>query len=264
MERKRGDTLPMSHLPPSGNFSTSHGYQPPRRVRDVKDFAVVVFIGLTLVPLYAAWTGKMNGLVAGGLIVALAIAAVILQNADTFTSFVAEWRDLKIRLERIQREVFAKVETVRRIGEETAELATFTALSVGRYAADDLQAQLLASRDRIVSIMKEIGVDETKIKATAERFNQRVADDLRKAVTSAVERATHSIREQALASHQEPPFDRNAVYAEVVRRLSTYSGSEQDRAAFLAYLQGLWVETAAAAPTLDILDRFLNTGRLKP
>lgn len=206
----------------------------------------------------------MNGLVAGGLIVALAISAVILHNADNFSSFVAEWRDLKIRLERIQREVFAKVEMVRRIGEETAELATFTALSVGRFAGEDLQAQLLASRDRIVSIMKEIGVDETKIRATAERFNHRVADDLRNNVASAVDRATHSIREQALASHQEPPFDRTAVRAEVVRRLSTYSGSEQDRAAFLAYLHGLGVETAAVAPTLDILDYFLKTGMLKP
>ena len=164
--------------------------------------------------------------------------------------------------ERIKAEGAYKL--VRKIGEETAELTAFAALQVGRFASSDsLDTQLLQSKDRIVTILSEIGADKNRIFSIENRFIERIASDLKNKVNDAVWKAI----DVALRKHmQEPPpytMDINIIRTEAQRRLSLYSGSDKDRKDLIGYLNSQGITDQEIFDRLDDLDHFLKFHKLK-
>lgn len=228
-------------------------------------------LSLLIVPLFfpisfmLLWKRKINAAGLAGLIVALAYAAGFLYNAESIKKMSTKLMggELVTELEDIRNDVFAKTETVRKIGEETAELVTFTALNVGRFVSSDLQGQLLQTKDRVILVLKEIGADEAKIRNVSNKFDKRIADDLCYEVVKVVENTTANMINQARNKNLPLPFEREQVLAEVRKKLETYGGSEKERAMFLEYLQKQNISDAKIASALDGVDLFLKTGNLK-
>jgi len=148
------------------------------------------------------------------------------------------------------------------MGEGVAELATFSALQIGRYPPPDLQAQLLQNKNRVTALMQQIGADKEKVKSISDQFDKRVADDLKHNISLAVQRATKDAQQKSDQGDEQPSLNRGEVIAEVERRLALYSGNEQDRKALLLYLEHTGISDEAVISALNELDHFLRNQEL--
>lgn len=227
----------------------------------MKEFVLVIFLFFAG---YAIWRVKASGRTYSFLLVSIAIGIAIIYNADMLKKLSTKsgLGELQAEWEHTKEEVYVKLETVRKMGERVAELATFAALQVGRYPPPDLQAQLLRNKSRIAALMQQIGADKEKVKSISDQFDKRVADDLRHNISRAVQRATKDEQQKSDQGDGRPSFNRGEVIAEVERRLVLYSGNEQDRKALLSYLEQTGITDEVVIAALNELDHFLRTQEL--
>jgi hypothetical protein len=213
---------------------------------------------------YAIWRVKPNGWTYFLLLISTAVGVALIYNVDTIRKLSTKYShgELQAEWEHTKEEVYVKLETVRKMGEGVAELATFAALQVGRYSPPDLQAQLLQNKSRIAALMQQIGADKEKVKSISDQFDKRVADDLRHNISHAVQRATKCEQQKSDQGDGRPSFNRGEVIAEAERRLALYSGNEQDRKALLSYLEQTGITDEAVIAALNELDHFLRTQEL--
>jgi len=157
-------------------------------------------------------------------------------------------RNLRITLNEIRREkreTYAKAESVRKIGEEIAELIAFNVTSVGRFAPEDLDERILNARDKIKRTLTEIGSDSTKIEVISSQIDTTVFNDLKKHVYDEITRIT---------AHVETRMERKDIHNKVKELLIDY-----DRNSLVEYLksQAIYFEKELE-PLLDRLDKFIK------
>ena len=213
---------------------------------------------------YAIRRVKPNGCTYSLLLISTAIGVTLIYNVDTISklSTKSSHGELRAEWEQTKNEVYVKLETVRKMGEGVAELATFSALQIGRYPPPDLQAQLLQNKNRVTALMQQIGADKEKVKSISDQFDKRVADDLKHNISLAVQRATKDAQQKSDQGDEQPSLNRGEVIAEVERRLALYSGNEQDRKALLLYLEHTGISDEAVISALNELDHFLRNQEL--
>ena len=211
------------------------------------------------------WQGKMNSLGLCSAILVIAIALAVLSNSENLTKFGAKGGGAEILAEMkgIQEDVYARLTVVKKLGVETAELATFAALQVGRFPPKDLQAQLLKSRDRIVSILREIGASQAEVENIQRRFNDRVKKDFSIVVEQRAISAVISAVNQDARSGKQAEFVRDTTEAQFHRMLESYGASDAERRNVLQWLRERKAEIPEVVSALDELDYFVKTGGVR-
>jgi hypothetical protein len=82
--------------------------------------------------------------------------------------------------------VFAKVEYVKRLGEEVARFASHNVATANRFVGEDHPVQMLQERERIRALMTSLGSDERKIAEILSEIDRTILSDLKGRVVAAV------------------------------------------------------------------------------
>ena len=154
-------------------------------------------------------------------------------------------------IKEVQKDVYAKAETVKALGEEIAELTAFNVTRVGRFAGPDLQKQMIEARDKIKKVLQSLGSSEAKMTAISKEIEDMVLHDLKRNVESETDRITH----EALTRGRQ--FDRDQVQKRIRELLTTY-----DRKGLVAYLKEQNLYKEELSPLLDKINKFLETKTL--
>jgi hypothetical protein len=76
-------------------------------------------------------------------------------------------------IKEVKKEIYAKADTVRSLGEEVAELTAFNVTRVGRFAGPDLQQRMIEARDKIKKLLENLGSSDAKITAISKEIYER-------------------------------------------------------------------------------------------
>ncbi|GAG85408.1 unnamed protein product, partial [marine sediment metagenome] len=161
-------------------------------------------------------------------------------------------RNLRIslnELREVKRDIYAKAETVKKIGEKSAELIAYNVTKVGRFAPLDLEERILDTRDGIEKMLTEIGSDSVTIKMITSKIDETVLDDLKDDIYSKIEEIT---------SYVKTRMDRDEIHNRVRELLKDYK-----RDSLVEFLNSLaiYIEEKLE-PLLDRLDKFIKDKKL--
>lgn len=155
----------------------------------IKELLVVMIVSSTVgISGYLLVVQKFE-MSAGLYLVAAAIAAVLILKSDAISSIeasVGQTTSIRAEMKNLREDVFAKVEYVKRLGEELARLNAHNVAIRNRFTSDDHQKQMIEERERIRSMMVALGSEPSMIKETLDEIDKWVEWDLRNEVVSAV------------------------------------------------------------------------------
>lgn len=200
------------------------------------------FSGIVLIS-YFLMEGQLGATSFATLFLGIVLASLALYGFDRLKVF--DLKNLMFSLNEIkevQKDIYAKAETVRSLGEEVAELTAFNVTRVGRFAGPDLQEKMIEARDKIKKLLVSLGSSDAKIAAISKQIDDMVLHDLKRNVESETERTT--------AGKQ---VDREQVRKRIRELLDKY-----DRKALVTYLKEQDLYREELAPLLDKIDRFIE------
>ena len=145
-------------------------------------------------------------------------------------------------------DIYAKAETVKKLGEALADFTAFNVTQVGRFASKDLKEKMIESRDKIVKVLHDIGSDETKVEQISSQINQVVLRDLKEEVYSRIQEITHKV----LTSGKQ--IDRNTVHKTAENLLF----DKYDREKLVSFLKEQGVYESDLEQLLDKVDNFIR------
>jgi hypothetical protein len=151
-------------------------------------------------------------------------------------------------IKEVQKDIYAKAETVKTLGEEIADLTAFNVTRVGRFAGPDLEPKMIEARDRITTLL---GSSEAKIASISKQIEDMVLHDLKNDVQSETDRISHA----AVTSGKQ--IDREQVRSRVRDLLNNY-----DRKSLVGYLKQQELYREELVELLDRLDKFIRTKNL--
>lgn len=209
------------------------------------------FPGIVLIS-YFLIEGQIGATSFTTLFLGIVLASLALYGFDRLRVF--DLKNLMFSLDEIRevrKDIYAKAETVRSLGEEVAELTAFNVTRVGRFAGPDLQQKMVEARDRIKKLLETLGSSEAKIAAISKQIDDMVLHDLKRDFESATERIPHQ------ASTAGRQIDREQLRKRVRELLDRY-----DRKGLVAYLKEQDLYREELAPLLDRIDRFIESKNL--
>jgi hypothetical protein len=176
----------------------------------MKEFAVP-FVLVTL----PIWTyllvAKHIGVVGlSGLLLASTLAGVLMYNAEKLTDFTARWKDFEF-IAKVRDEVFAKAEEVRRMGEDIAAAISYALTGMGRFAPDDLDAQLGSQREHLMEMLRKIGTDTKRVDEVIQPLTKTISNDLAGEVVGAAVKALQEKLGRARRRSKSTPSTRRLV-----------------------------------------------------
>jgi hypothetical protein len=93
-----------------------------------KDLLIILVASMTFaIAGYLLFAERLKAAGASGFVMASAIFLLIVLNVDVISSFAASWGEyaqIRVDINRLKEDVFAKVEYVKRLGEEVARFAS--------------------------------------------------------------------------------------------------------------------------------------------
>lgn len=216
-----------------------------------KFFITSLYIIVLITSFFYLFIGKLN---AGGLaiiLIATAIVTFILWNIDVISEIKGKFggQEIFFEVKKIRDDIYAKVKTVKTLGEEVAELTAFNITRIGRWASEDLQERILDARDKIKKILTEVDSDPIKIKEITSKIEETVLGDLKHHVYSKV---------QEITSHVKTRMGRDEIHNRVKKLLRDYN---RDSLVEFLKSQGIYIEDELE-PLLDKLDRFIQDKKL--
>jgi len=155
----------------------------------LKEFAVP--FGLMCLALWV-WLFSARPVLLIAAFVATAAAVVLFYKNEDIVQMVFEPRRVLVQMKTIEKNVFAKVEEVRKLAEKMGELTAFSIANLWRFAPEDPVATILQERDRLVVTLKEMGIDDSRIKEITSKIDNTVTLDLARNVWDAVPREIFS------------------------------------------------------------------------
>jgi len=211
-----------------------------------------LFIGLVLFT-FLLREGKIGSASYTTLLIISILVSLALYGFDRLKEL--DLKNLKIvlnEIKEVKKDVYAKAETVKKLGEEMAELTAFNVISVGRFAAEDLQDKMLEARDKITAVLKELGSEDAKIQQISKKIDDMVLRDLKYDVLSEVQKATHEL----LAKGEK--INRDEIYKQTEKLL--FEKYERDK--IIEYLKSQKAYKSEIEPLLDQLDKFYKDKKL--
>jgi hypothetical protein len=209
------------------------------------------FSGIVLIS-YFLMAGQIGSISYTTLFLSILLVSLGLYGFDRLRVF--DLKNLIFRLDEIkevQRDVYAKAETVKALGEEIAALTAFNVTRVGRFAGPDLQEKMIEARDKIKKLLQSLGSSEAKITALSKEIEDMVLRDLKRNVESETDKITHE------AITRGGQFNRDQVQKRIRELLTNY-----DRKGLVAYLKEQNIYREELSPLLDKIDKFIATKTL--
>jgi hypothetical protein len=215
---------------------------------------IIICFGFSAIVLisYFLMAGQIGSMAYTTLFLSILLVSLGLYGFDRLRVF--DLKNLIFRLDEIkevQKDVYAKAETVKALGEEIAALTAFNVTRVGRFAGPDLQEKMIEARDKIKKLLQSLGSSEAKITALSKEIEDMVLRDLKRNVESETDKITH----EALTRGGQ--FNRDQVQKRIRELLTNY-----DRKGLVAYLKGQNFYREELSPLLDKIDKFLETKTL--
>ena len=215
---------------------------------------IIICFGFSAIVLisYFLMVGQIGSTAYTTLFLGILLVSLGLYGFDRLRVF--DLKNLMFRLDEIkevQKDVYAKAETVKALGEEIAEFTAFNVTRVGRFAGPDLQKKMIEARDKIKKVLRSLGSSDAKMTAISKEIEDMVLHDLKRNVESETDRITH----EALTRGR--PFNRDEVQKRIRELLEKY-----DRKVLVAYLKEQNLYRDELTPLLDKLDNFLETKTL--
>lgn len=214
---------------------------------------IVGFTGLTLFT-FLLREGRLSAGTYTWLILTTALAALAVYGFDRLR--ILDLRSARLVLDEVRsvrEDVYAKADTVRRLGEEVAELVGFSIRRVGRWVGDDHSSQLIQAREQIAELLAHLDASEERTAEIIDPINDTIAFDLRNEVRGAIEREIYEYNQRG----QQPPIDKEDVLRATTPHLKAY-----DRARLEGELTARGLHSDRVRLALERLDRFLQTRRL--
>lgn len=209
-------------------------------------FSAIVLIS------YFLLVGRIGSASFTTLFLGIALSSLALYGFDRLRMFSLKHLTFTLdEIREVKKDIYAKAETVKRLGEEVAELTAFNVTRVGRFAGEDLQQKMIEARDRIKRLLESLGSDETKIDTISRQIEDMVLHDLKNNVLRETERITG----QALTSGKQ--INRDKIHKKIRGLLDNY-----DRNALVAYLEDEELYRGELIPFLDKIDNFIKNKSL--
>lgn len=224
----------------------------------LKEFSLPLALLLIALLVYLLLLGRLTpGAFATALIGVLGIGvavAIVGPRAEDVTELgvKAHGAELLVKMERIQRDVYAKADTVRDMAETVAEMASFSLARIGRFAPNDLDAELLRGRARIADMLSRVGTSEPRIADLTRPITDAILFDLIVAVWSEVNSA---LGDQPRAMNRE---ELRATLTEKLRSSAVGNAA----AAVRRTLEDLKIWTPNVQQRVAEFDEFRRSGRL--
>ena len=215
---------------------------------------IIICFGFSAVVLisYFLMVGQIGSAAYTTLFLGILLVSLALYGFDRLRVF--DLKNLVFSLDEIKevrKDIFAKAETVKTLGEEIADLTAFNVTRVGRFAGPDLQQKMIEARNRIKQLLQSLGSSEEKIARISKQIEDMILHDLKNNVASETDRITH----KALTSGRQ--FNREQVQKRIRELLNDY-----DRKALVAYLREQNLYEDELTSLLDKIDKFLETRTL--
>jgi hypothetical protein len=211
-----------------------------------------IFIGVVLFT-FLLREGKIGSLAYTTLITIIILTGIALYGFDRLKEL--DLKNLKLiltEIKEVKKDVYAKAETVKKLGEEMAELTAFNVASVGRFAAPDLQEKMLKARDKIAVVLEAIGSDDSKIKEISKQIDDMVVHDLKYDLLSKVQEIIHD------NLNKGENINRDKIYNETKKLL--FENYERNK--LKEYLESQKAYKPEIEPLLDQIDKFNKDKKL--
>ncbi len=162
---------------------------------------------------------------------------------------LAKMRIIFEQVKEIRKDIYAKAETVRRIGEDLADLTVFNVTHVGRFASPDLQEKMLETKGKVKVLLQKIGSDESKIESIIAPINRTVLGDIKNEAVGKVENITYKMSQ----NNQLDSKQREEIITETRNQLENY-----DRDQLIYYFKIKGIDQETVLPILDRVDKFIK------
>ena len=217
----------------------------------LKEFAVP--FGLVCLGLVVWLFGVRPSIVIPAMFV-IAAAMVLLHRNEEVVRLTFEPKRLLVELKAIEKNVFAKVEELRRLGEKMGELTAFNIAQLWRLAPEDPEAVRIQERDRLADTLREMGISEDKIQEITSKIDVMVTRDLADNVWDAVPR---DIFREGPAKDVDPLSIRSKLTDLIMS--SPVGAAKKAAKAYLEPLGG-WSENIESP--IQRFEEFRRTGKL--
>jgi hypothetical protein len=232
----------------------------------MKDYAIAL-LPLTL-PLWGYFfitkAVGVPGLVA--LILGTAVASGLLYNTENLRKLnvKTEWGEVLTEMREIKEDVYAKAESVQRMGEDIAVSMTYVLRGIGRFADEDQEYKLGLQREHLLDMLRKIGIEEQRSAQLVEPLTDTLRQDLAdQALHSAHELLTERvgpITSKELGERLKAESDR--LYALDGTLLGSPPGKAVDAMRGPLEAMGVWGPSVEAA--IERFDQFRRTGKVTP
>ena len=210
------------------------------------------FSGIVLI-IYLLNIGKIGSIEFTTLFICIILAGLAWYRVDSLKEI--DIKNMRLVLEQVKearRDVYAKVETVKKIGENLADLPAFSVSRIGRFASDDLQIKMLEGRDRVKEVLQEIGSDQEKIDKISSQIEEIVLSDLK-------QDALQGIRNELikLCQDKQSPCEVENKYNGYVKLFEKY-----DRVMIEKVIKEQGFPDIDIVLLLDRVDKFIKTKQI--
>jgi hypothetical protein len=201
---------------------------------------------------YLLRSGALGGASYATLVIAAGLVSVAISRIDVLQ--VLDLKNLSVTLREIQQvraDVYAKADSVKRMGEELASLVVFNAARVGRLTGDDLTDRLIEVRDQTQSMLKDIGSNPARVEETLRPLNDIIIFDLKADILRYLMERLGEVSKQA---------DRPKVaWAEIDPEFRSVIMDRWDRPLVVERAKRYRIYDETLEKSLDALDDFIKT-----
>ncbi len=152
--------------------------------------AVILFFVMVGLVLGGYVDGLSFALSLGAIAILLLIAGVVIPRyedvSEVSTKLSKEGVELLTKMEVIQKDVYAKTAELKQLAEKVGELTTFNIMHLGRFGPSNLEEVLLQERDRLERMLRDAGLEATRVQEIIAPITQTVTGDLARHVWAAV------------------------------------------------------------------------------
>jgi len=145
-----------------------------------KEFSIVLFLGLVIIGIYLLMVGKLNQYALSGFILVSFFIAVGFYHIENISKIkaVSKYIEILVDIEKVQKDIYAKSEEVKNMGEQIAEVGAFTIANQGRWVSDDHLVKMIENRNKIADMLRRIGTNDKDIERILEDPDKMACWDL--------------------------------------------------------------------------------------
>ena len=105
------------------------------------------------------------------------LVVLFYRNEDVY-QIIFERQRVRIDLQKIQEDIYAKIDELQKLAERMGELGAFTITQLWRLPPEDHSAAMIQERDRLAAVLNEMKIRESKIYEITSVIDRRVTEDL--------------------------------------------------------------------------------------